>query len=115
MPNLAELPYVPFTVTAAEIEPTRLCVAGGGVPFADNTILTISTHQVLLRFTPADGCFEVLSAILQRERSLSQFPEYVAESNRFFVGIDDSVAARYDGYKRMDLLQSIVYRRQLFP
>ena len=62
MRHSAELPYVPFTVTAA-IEPTRLCVAGGGVPFAaDKTILTISTHQVLLRFTPADGCFEVLSA-----------------------------------------------------
>ena len=29
--------------------------------------------------------------VLHKERSLSQFPEYVAESNTFFVGIDDAL------------------------
>ena len=56
------IPFAPFGSTSTLAE-DRLCAPAGGVPFASAvTRLIVSTHQALMSFTPADGCFEVLSS-----------------------------------------------------
>ena len=56
------IPFEPFGSTSSLAE-DRLCAPAGGVPFASaGTRLMVSTHQALMSFTPADGCFEVLSS-----------------------------------------------------
>ena len=53
--------YEPFGSTSTLAE-GRLCAPAGGVPSASAaTQLILSTHQALMSFTPADGCFNVLS------------------------------------------------------
>ena len=72
--------YEPFGSTSTLAE-GRLCAPAGGVPSASAaTQLILSTHQALMSFTPADGCFNVLSR--GRGHYYSVLPAHLVLSGR---------------------------------
>ena len=88
--------YEPFGSTSTLAE-NRFCAPGGGVPSVRSSLrLIVSTHQTLMSFTPADGCFDVLST--------GRGHYYSVLSARFVLGGAASSAGGEAGDDKEELL-----------